>query len=107
MSNASAMGFSAQRTQGPPSGETRGPLIITVLVHAEDDTWWAESTQLPGLTIAEDSRDELVAAIRPAVDYYIEETPELQDRHFALRIHDAETLGAGQGSRTWQEARTA
>lgn len=87
-----------------PTGQTRGPLSITVIIHSEDDCWWAESPQLPGLSIAEATRDELLAALRPAVQYYIEETPDLKARHVAMHIMD-EHLGIGEVA--WREAHTA
>jgi predicted RNase H-like HicB family nuclease len=50
------------------------------MIHHEEECWWAESPDLPGLCVAEDSRESLLTAIKPAVEYYIEETPGLQER---------------------------
>jgi len=55
-------------------------------IHHEEECWWAESPDLPDLSVAEDSREALLAAIKPAVEYYIEETPGLQDRPMAWQI---------------------
>lgn len=68
--------------------ETSESLLVTVLVHSEDATWWADSPELPGLVIADIDRNALIDAIGPAVDYYVEETPSLRGRLLDLRIVD-------------------
>jgi len=75
--------------------------VLTPIPH-EDDCWWAESPDLPGLSVAEDSREALLAAIKPAVEYYIEETPGLQDRPMAWQITNEHVVPTDE----WSEART-
>ncbi|MCB0902272.1 MAG: hypothetical protein KDB83_09180 [Actinobacteria bacterium] len=77
-----------------PAGLTHGSLLIRMMIRHEEDGWWAESPDLPGLS---------VAAIKPAVEYYIEETPGLQDRPLAWQITN-EHVGPTEA---WNEARTA
>lgn len=86
-----------------PTGLTQGSLLIRILIHHEEDSWWAESPDLPGLTVAEDSRESLLAAIKPALEYYIDETPGLQNRPMAWLI-TSEHVGPAEA---WNEARTA
>ncbi len=86
-----------------PAGLTQGSLLIRIMVHHEEDCWWAESPDLPGLSVAADSRESLLAAIKPAVEYYVEETPGIQDRPTAWQITN-EHVGAADA---WNEARTA
>ena len=73
--------------------------VLTPIPH-EDDCWWAESPDLPGLSVAEDSREALLAAIKPAVEYYI--APGRQDRPMAWQITH-EHVGPTD---EWSEART-
>lgn len=94
---------SVMRAAGP-NGSTSGPLSIKVNVHCDDGCWWAESPQLPGLSIAEDSFESLASAIRPAIEYYIEETPSLQGRHIAIRMVQEYTTPMFE---EWKDARTA
>lgn len=68
-----------------PTGQTQGSLLISITIHCEDGYWWAESPELPGLSVAEDTHDALLNALKPAVEYYIEETPDLQGRPVARR----------------------
>lgn len=42
---------------------------ITVVVHHEDNTWWAESDQLPGLSAAAESLVALRALVREAITF--------------------------------------
>ena len=52
---------------------------VSILVHAEESSWWAESPELPGLSIAADSLAELRALIAPAVAFHLDsdEEPEV------------------------------
>lgn len=52
---------------------------ISILVHSEEGSWWAESPELPGLSIAADSLPELRAMIVPAIAFHREsdEEPEI------------------------------
>lgn len=86
-----------------PAGLTQGSLLIRMMIRHEEDCWWAESPDLPGLSVAEDSEESLLAAIKPAVEYYVEETPGLQDRPLAWQITN-EHVGPTEA---WNEARTA
>lgn len=86
-----------------PAGLTQGSLLIRIMVQHEEDCWWAESPDLPGLSVVEDSREALLAAIRPAIEYYIEETPGRPDRPMAWQITN-EHVGPTD---VWSEARTA
>ncbi len=86
-----------------PAGLTQGSLLIRIVIHHEEDGWWAESPDLPGLSVAEDSRESLLAAIKPAVEYYIEETPEFQERPVVWQITN-EHVGPDEA---WNETRTA
>ena len=69
--------------------ETGESLLVTVLVHSEAATWWADSPELPGLVIADDDRNALIDSVGPAIDYYVEETPGLRGRVLDVRIVDA------------------
>jgi predicted RNase H-like HicB family nuclease len=52
---------------------------VSVLVHSGEGSWWADSPELPGLSIAADSLAELRALIAPAVAFHLEsdEEPEI------------------------------
>ena len=82
---------------------TQGSLLIRIIIHHEDGCWWAESPDLAGLSLAEDSRESLLNAVRPAVEYYIDETPDLQTRPVVWQI----TNERGGPAEAWTEARTA
>ena len=84
--NAAARSTAPQRL---PSGAD-APDLITVLVHTEAGSWWADSPELPGLVIADDERETLIDAVGPAVEYYVEETPDLQGRVLDVQIVDVE-----------------
>ena len=59
-----------------------GPVsdVIDVRLHEENGTWWAESEQIPGLSVVADSRAQLVDALRGAVAFALEIDPdEVQD----------------------------
>ena len=69
-----------------PAGKAHGPLLISTTIHDEIDRWWAES---PRLSVAKDTRDGLSSALKPAVGYLIEQTPDLQGRPAAWQTrHD-------------------
>ena len=86
-----------------PAEYTQGSLLIRIMIHHEDGCWWAESPDLPGLSVAEDSQESLLNAVRPAVEYYIEDTPDLQTRPVVWQI----TNERGGPAEAWTEARTA
>lgn len=82
----------AARSTAPqrlPSGADT-PDVVTVLVHTEAGAWWADSPDLPGLVIADDDRETLIDAVGSAVEYYVEETPDLQGRVLDVQIVDVE-----------------
>ena len=82
----------AARTTAPqrlPSGAD-APDVVTVMVHTEAGSRWADSPELPGLVIADDDRETLINAVGPAVEYYVEETPDLQGRVLDVQIVDVE-----------------
>lgn len=62
--------------------------MISTTIHDEDDCSWAESPELPDLSVAEDTRDTLLSTIEPAVEYYIEEPPDLHGRPAARQTAD-------------------
>jgi len=59
---------------------------VSMLVHSEEGSWWAESPDLPGLSIAADSLPELHALIEPAVAFHLGsgEEPEIVE----VRVDD-------------------
>jgi predicted RNase H-like HicB family nuclease len=73
------------------------------MIHHEEHGWWAESPDLPGLSVAEDSRESLLAAIKPAVEYYIDETPRLQERPVVWLVTNEHVRPV----EAWNETRTA
>lgn len=82
----------AARSTAPqrfPSGAD-APDVVTVMVHTQAGSWWADSPELPGLAIADDDRETLIDAVGSAVEYYVEETPDLQGRVLDVQIVDVE-----------------
>lgn len=61
----------------------------TVVVHHEDDSYWAEVAELPGCFISGDTMDELWEALPEAVGIYLS-TPASQVR-VTVEGHDPGT----------------
>jgi predicted RNase H-like HicB family nuclease len=57
-----------------PGSRSVGAHVVRVHVHEEDGCWWAETPDYPGLTITEASKDALLDAIRPAVEFHLHES---------------------------------
>ena len=86
-----------------PATQSHGSVVIRLMIRGDNGCRWAESPELPGLSVAEKSRNSLLSAISPAVEYSTDETSDLRSRPVAGQITIEHVGPAG----VWTEARTA
>lgn len=55
---------------------------VTVVLHDETASWWAESPDVPGFSAAADSPSELVADVRDGLAYFLGLEPD--DLHLEM-----------------------
>ncbi len=51
-----------------------GMLVVRVVAHEDEGSWWAETPDYPGLTVVAPTREELTERIKPAVQFHLEES---------------------------------
>jgi predicted RNase H-like HicB family nuclease len=49
---------------------------LSVVVHHEDSSYWAEVKELPGCFASGDNFDELVESLKEAIQLYLAEDPD-------------------------------
>ena len=86
-----------------PMTQSHGSVVIGLMIRGVNGCRWAESPELSGLSVAEKSRNSLLSAISPAVEYSTDETSDLRSRPVAWQITNQQVGPAG----VWTEARTA
>lgn len=57
----------------PAASHSLGALVVQVLAHEDESSWWAETPDYPGLTVVAPTRDEITRRIKPAVQFHLEE----------------------------------
>ena len=69
--------------------------VVVVIVHQEDDTWWAESPTVLGLYAAADTRDELMVLVFKSIEFAADDIEDqglrraIQEKRFAVVAADA------------------
>jgi predicted RNase H-like HicB family nuclease len=71
------------------SGEAKRSMELTVNVHREDRSYWADVPELPGCFATGDSLDELFGSLREGIRLYLEEDGFPKDHGAPLEAKSA------------------
>jgi predicted RNase H-like HicB family nuclease len=70
-------------------------MFITVLIHHEDGTWWAESPDVSGFSAAADTREQLEDLAMDGLKKFLGEVANMM---VAFQMADQVPVAAGAGS---------
>jgi predicted RNase H-like HicB family nuclease len=71
------------------SREGNRSMELTVNVHREDGSYWADVPELPGCFATGDTLDELFCSLREGIQLYTEEDGHSSDRGPSLQVKSA------------------
>lgn len=59
---------------------------VTIIIHHEDDTWWAESPDMPHYYIIADTRQKIIDNLQDDIAFYCDESGD--DLPTNIAVHD-------------------